>query len=86
MMHAHIRGSNRAKFDDDDDFNSFRGIACEGHTHRQTYSHRVGVKQQLSIYLSHTERLGVVYVKVCLANKKGGMSMFVKVRSKYGAV
>ena len=34
-MHSHLRGSYRAKCDDDD-FNSFRGIACEGHTDRQS--------------------------------------------------
>ena len=28
-MHYHVLGSCRAKFDED----SFRGIACEGHTH-----------------------------------------------------
>ena len=28
-MHSHVLGSHRAKFEDDD-FNSFRGIACEG--------------------------------------------------------
>ena len=27
-MHYHVRSSYRAKVDDDDDFNSFRGIAC----------------------------------------------------------
>ena len=32
-MHSHVRGCHRAKFDDND-FNSFRRIACEGHTHR----------------------------------------------------
>ena len=31
-MHSHPRGSHRAKFDDDD-INSFRLIACEGHAH-----------------------------------------------------
>ena len=34
-MHYHIWGSYHAKFGDDD-FNSFLGIAGEGHTHRQT--------------------------------------------------
>ena len=34
-MHSHVRGSHRAKFDDDD-FNSFRGIACEGRADRHT--------------------------------------------------
>ena len=33
-MHSHVWGSYHAKFDDDD-FNSFRRIACEGHTHTQ---------------------------------------------------
>ena len=35
-MPDHVYGSYRAKFDDDD-FNRFRGIACEGHTYTQTY-------------------------------------------------
>ena len=34
-MHSHVSGSQRAKFYDDD-FNSFRGIACEGHTRTHT--------------------------------------------------
>ena len=33
-MHSHV--SHRAKFDDDD-LNSFRGIACEGRTHAHTH-------------------------------------------------
>ena len=35
MMHSHVWGSHHAKFDDDD-FNSFQGITCEGHTHTLT--------------------------------------------------
>ena len=31
----------RAKFDDDD-FNSFGGIACDGHTHTHTRRHGLG--------------------------------------------
>ena len=31
-MHSHLCGSHRAMFDDDD-FNSYQGIACEGHRH-----------------------------------------------------
>ena len=34
-MHSHFRGSHREKFDNDD-FNSFRGIACEGQTDTHT--------------------------------------------------
>ena len=33
-MHYHVWGGHHAKFDDDD-FNTFRGIACEGQTHRK---------------------------------------------------
>ena len=33
-INFHVSGSHRAKFDDYD-FNSFRGIACEGHRHTQ---------------------------------------------------
>ena len=36
-MHSHVWGSHRAKFDDDNS-NSFRGIACEGQVHTQTRS------------------------------------------------
>ena len=40
VMHFHVWGSHRAKFYYDDDFNSFRRIACEaGQTHRQTRRH-----------------------------------------------
>ena len=35
MTHPHVRGSHRAKLDDDD-LKSFRGSACEGNTDRQT--------------------------------------------------
>ena len=35
VMHAHVCGRHRANFDDNG-FNSFRGIACEGHTHART--------------------------------------------------
>ena len=35
-MHCHVWGSYHAKFDDDV-FNSFRGIACEGHIHTRTW-------------------------------------------------
>ena len=35
-MHSHVWGSHRAKFDDDD-FNNFGGIACEGQTHTHTH-------------------------------------------------
>ena len=35
VMHSHVWGIHHAKFDDDD-FNSFWGTACEGHTHTQT--------------------------------------------------
>ena len=38
VMHSHIRGNHRAKLDDDD-FNSFRGIACEGHAHTHARTH-----------------------------------------------
>ena len=38
-MHAHVQSSNRAMIDDDN-FNSFWGIASEGHTHRQTEVHK----------------------------------------------
>ena len=34
-MHSHVWASSCAKFDDDD-FNIFWGIACEGNTHKQT--------------------------------------------------
>ena len=34
-MHSHVWCSHCAKFDDDV-FNSFRGIACEGHPHRHS--------------------------------------------------
>ena len=37
-MHYYVSGSHRAKFDDDD-FNSFRGIACERQTHTHTHTH-----------------------------------------------
>ena len=40
-MHSNVRGSYRAKFDDDD-LNSFRGIALRGtdtQTDTQTYTH-----------------------------------------------
>ena len=40
-MHSHIWGRHRAKFDDDD-FNSFRGIACEGHKHTHRHRHSLG--------------------------------------------
>ena len=33
-MHSHDWGSHRVNFDDDD-FNSFRGITCDGQTHTQ---------------------------------------------------
>ena len=40
-MHSHVCGSQRAKFDDDD-VNSFRGIACEGlMTHAHTYAYYI---------------------------------------------
>ena len=35
VMHSHVWGNLCAKFDDDD-INSFRGIACEGHTQAHT--------------------------------------------------
>ena len=38
VMHSHVWGSHRAEFDDDD-FNSFRGIACDGHAHTHTHTH-----------------------------------------------
>ena len=40
VMHSHVCGSRHAKFDGDD-FNSFRGIACEGQTdtHRDRHTH-----------------------------------------------
>ena len=38
VMHYHAWGSYYAKFDDDN-FNSFWGIICEGATHRQTDRH-----------------------------------------------
>ena len=39
-MHSHVRGSHRANIDDNN-FNSFRGIPCEGQTptDRQTDRH-----------------------------------------------
>ena len=37
VMHPHAWGSHHAKFDDDD-LNSFGGIACEGHRHTDTVS------------------------------------------------
>ena len=38
VMHYHVWRSHCPKFDDDD-FNNFGGIACEGQTHRQTQTH-----------------------------------------------
>ena len=38
MLHFPVCGSHHAKFDDDD-FHSFRGVACEGQTHRYTETH-----------------------------------------------
>ena len=41
-MHYHVWGSYHAKFDDDD-FNTFQGIACEGHTYdTHTHTQRLG--------------------------------------------
>ena len=42
-MHSYVRGSPRAKFDVGD-FNSFRGIACEGHTYARTHFDLVYLK------------------------------------------
>ena len=44
-MHPYVRGSHRAKIDDDD-FNFFRGIACEGYTHTHTHTHGLSHKQK----------------------------------------
>ena len=41
---------------DDDDFNSFRGIACEGQTHRQTHGHRLGSVIFLKVYFADKKR------------------------------
>ena len=35
VVHDYVSGSDHATFDDDD-FSSFRGVDCEGHTHRHT--------------------------------------------------
>ena len=42
VMRYHVRGRPRAKLDDDD-FNSFWGIACEGNTHKQTHMDLIDV-------------------------------------------
>ena len=43
------QAANRAKFDeDDDDFNSFRGIAWRGGTDTQTTAHRHGLVYMLT--------------------------------------
>ena len=52
VMHNHVWDSQHAKFDDDD-LNSFPGIACEGHTDRQGLVYRK---------LLQTNRKGVTWL------------------------
>ena len=40
-MHSHVGGSHHAK-PGNDDFDSFRGIASEGHTRAHTHTQRLG--------------------------------------------
>ena len=56
MMHFYVRGSHRAKFDNN--FNSFQGIACEGHTQTQMNTHTHGQTLASStLTFSKSERL-----------------------------
>ena len=59
---------------DDDDFNSFRGIACEGltHRHRKTLKTKNQEKLEVSVYFLHTQAVQEadiskhdVYMTVC---------------------
>ena len=77
VMHSHVRGSHRAKFEEDD-FNSFRGMASEGHiqtdrqtdTYTQTHTHtraraRTYARTHARTYThTYTHTHGVVYTKI----------------------
>ena len=59
MIYSHVWGSHSAKFDDDD-FNSFWGIACVGHTHTHTHTLQAPL---IAPQNTHTEK-GLVYINI----------------------
>ena len=55
LLHYHVWDSHRAKFDDDG-FNSFRGIASEGHTDTDTHGLGSTLKFAMSLTALETNR------------------------------
>ena len=83
-MHAHARGSNHAKFDDNV-FNNFQGIACDGHTQTRTRAVYVKVWQKADLLTRVTSSMFLSsFMRILFSASSGDMSLYSSMRTSAG--